>query len=163
MLREQRRFSEARVELDRAHAILARSLPPDHPTAIVFDIYVAQLEDAEGHRDQAVQTVRRVVEATRRAKATSSLRFALNELARMVARSAPRDALPIYDELLRLNLEFKGRSTRHDVETLEHLAEVALEAHRPEAAIAWFDRMPEAAREIPEVRRRLDRAISHRP
>jgi tetratricopeptide (TPR) repeat protein len=163
MLREQQRFSEARAELDRARAILARSLPPDHPTAIVFDIYVAQLEEAEGHRDQAVQTVRRVVEATRRARAASSLRFALNELARMVARSAPRDALPIYDELLRVNLGFKGRSTHHDAETLEHFADVALEAHRPEAAIAWFDRMPDAARELPEVRRRLDRAIAHRP
>jgi tetratricopeptide (TPR) repeat protein len=163
MLREQKRFTEARAELDQARAILVRSLPPDHPSVVVFDVYVAQLEEAEGHRDQAVQTARRAVEASRRAKATSSLRFALNELARMVARTAPRDALPVYDEVLRLNLEFKGRATHQDVELLEHFADVALEAHRPEAAIAWFDRMPEAAREIPDVRRRLDRAISHRP
>jgi hypothetical protein len=38
---------------------------------------------------------------------------------------------------------------------------VALGARRPEMAIAWFDRMPEAAAQLTEVRRTLDRA-AHR-
>jgi tetratricopeptide (TPR) repeat protein len=160
ILREQKKFVEARGELERARAVLQRSLPPSHPSAIVFDLYVAQLEEDEGHWDDAVRLARRVVDATRRAQAKPNLRFALAELARMVAHTSPRDALAVYDEVLRLNLEFTGRSVHQDAEVLDHLAAVALRADRPQAAIAWFDRMPEAAKQLTDTRRRLDSAAA---
>jgi hypothetical protein len=163
MLREQRRFAEARAELALAGASLQRSLPATHPSVVLLEIYVAQVDEAEGHWDGAVQTARRVVGGARRTGDPATLRFALGELARMTAHAAPADALAIYDEVLRLNLAQQGRSVHADVEALRELADVALRARRPAAALAWFDRMPDAAGLLADVRRRLEGAKLRRP
>jgi hypothetical protein len=130
---------------------------------IVFDIYPAQVAEAEGRWDEAVRLTRPVVEATRRAGNLALQRFALSELARMVGHTAPRDAMPIYDEMLRLNLGQNGRSVRDDVEVLTEFIDVALRAGQPAAALAWLDRMPEAASQLAEPRRRLQDALVRRP
>lgn len=158
-LSKQKRFTEAHAELQLARAILARSLPATHPSNLTFDIYVAELEEDEGHWDEAVRIARRVVDAMRRPEIPAYvLAYALAGLARMVAHSAPRDALPLYDEALRLYTGQEGRSRREDVDLLQHVAAAALQAHQPAAALVWFDRMPEASLQLADLRRRLERA-----
>jgi tetratricopeptide (TPR) repeat protein len=156
-LREQKRFSDARAELTLAREILASALPPDHPSVTEFDLYVAQVAEAEGHRDEAVRIARGVVEAARRGGIPRSLRFALAELARMVAYTAPRDALPLYEEAAGMGIELKAPLVS-EVEFLREFADVALRVRQPAAAIKWFDRMPDAAKQLADVRRQLDRA-----
>jgi tetratricopeptide (TPR) repeat protein len=156
-LREQKRFADARAELALAHDILAHSLPSNHPNVIEFDIRVAQVAEAEGNWDEAVRITRRVVETERHAGIPRSLRFAIAELARMVAHTAPRDALPLYEEAARMSAELKGPLVS-DVEFLREFAALALRLHQPAAATKWFDRMPEAAKQLADIRRQLDRS-----
>jgi hypothetical protein len=109
-----------------------------------------------------VQIVSRVVEATRRAGHPGSLRFALAELARRLAERKPRESLPVFDELARMNLDFKGRSVEQDADLLTDFGNAALRARRPMVAIRWFDRMPEAAGKLSDLRHALDRATGRR-
>jgi len=164
MLREQHRFGEARAELALAHAALVRSLPATHPSVILFDLYPAQIDDAEGHHDQAIALARRVVDAARRSGVPPILRvWALGELATMVGHRAPRDALPILDDALRLYSAERAAHRRGDSDMLRQLAELALQAHRPRAALRWFDRMPELAAQLPDVRAQLEAASARHP
>ena len=77
---------------------------------------------------------------------------------RRIAQDAPGEALPLYDEALRLHVAEKGRSLHDDLDLLQRLADAAVRARRPGAALAWFDRMSEAAAQLVALRRQLDGA-----
>jgi tetratricopeptide (TPR) repeat protein len=156
MLCQAGRFAEARSELELARATLERALPANHADVVSHGIRFAQLAEAEGHRDEAVRIARHAVERSRAAKVPDAyLVFVISELARMTAHGAPGEALPLYDEALRLQAAEKGRSLHDDIDLLQHLADAAVRAHRPGAALAWFDRMPEAAAQLVALRRQL--------
>ncbi|TMQ13420.1 MAG: serine/threonine protein kinase [Deltaproteobacteria bacterium] len=156
MLRHAGRIAEARSELELARATLERVLPANHAEIVVLGIHFAQLAEAEGHRDEAVQIARRAVERTRAAKVPNTyFVFVISELARMTADDAPGEALPLYDEALRLHVAEQGHSLHDDIDLLQQLADAAVRAHRPGAALAWFDRMPEAAAQLASLRRQL--------
>jgi hypothetical protein len=74
----------------------------------------------------------------------------------MIAHRTPAEALPLYDEALRLLVALPGHTSRDDVDLLRQVAEAALRAHRPAAALAWFDRIPAAAARLADVRRQLE-------
>ncbi len=163
MLREQQRFADARAELELAHASLVRSLPANHPSVLLFDLYVAQVDDAEGHWDTAIRLARGVVDATRHSEVPAHQRaWAISVLAGMVAHRAPREALTILEEAAGLYADPKVSARRGDTGVLQQLAELALKAHQPETALRWFDRMPELAKQLPDARRQLERAAAAR-
>lgn len=163
VLREQKHFADARAELELARAILAQSLPENHPTRTTLDSYFAEIERDEGHWDKALRLARQVVDATRHSEIPAAdRRLPVFVLASIVAHGAPRKALPIYDEALRLLLTENGHPVQSEVEILRAFADAAVKANRPEAALQWFDRMPEGAKQLTDVRRELERASASR-
>lgn len=154
----QRRFAEARAELDRAASSLARSLPPTHPSRLLFDIYRAQLEDAEGHVDAAIRLARGAVAAAHGADVPVTQRmWVMSELAALLVPRAPREALQIYGDALALYTPSEN-PRRGDIELLRQYGELALAQHDARAGLAWFDHAPALAARLPELRDRLHRA-----
>jgi len=161
ILREQKRFAEARAELDLARASLERSLPATHPSRLLFDIHVAELEEAEGHQGRAIELCRGVVDAIQHADVPATQRaWAVSQLAATVGRRAPRDGVPLYEQALQVYTDQRTAPTRGATELLQALAALALKAHQPAAALRWFDRLPAAAaaHELAGVRQQLERA-----
>jgi tetratricopeptide (TPR) repeat protein len=157
MLRHERRFADARVELELARAIVERAFPATHARVVIFDINFAMLADDEGYWDEAIRIARRVVDQSRQARVPEDLlAWVISELAGMIAHRAPAEALPLYDEALHVHVALPGHSVRDGVELLQQFASAALRARRPAAALAWFDRLPEAAARLAEVRRQLE-------
>ena len=133
-----------------------------HPSVVLFELYVAQVDDAEGRWDHAIETARRVVAATEQGKVPAVQRaWAITVLAKMVGRRAPREGLVLYETALRLYAE-QTTSRRHgDTDLLREVTELALRAGQPEVALRWFDRMPELAAQLAELRGQLRAAQLH--
>jgi tetratricopeptide (TPR) repeat protein len=158
-LREQHRFDEARAELDRARDSLGRSLPPVHVENVGFGLQYAKLAEAQGRFAEAEPLARHSVDGLREIKAPAfRLAFGLGELARIVSHRSPREALPVYDEALTLDVGRDGHDPERDAEELEELARVALAAGQPEFALHWIDRYPGAAALLTAVRAELEHA-----
>jgi len=164
-LRELKRFAEARAELDNARATLERKLPANHPDRIRMDLRYGLLAEDQGDYREAERLARRTVDGLRAIKASAiSCASALSELARIVARRSPADSIALYDEALAIELTAPARDSHEDANMLEEIGRVALAAHRPSFALAWFDRLdPAAAAEKAALRAELERARVHEP
>lgn len=88
--------------------------------------------------------------------------WAMSELAAMVARRAPREALQLYSDALALFPAQGANPNRGDVKLLQQYGELALAQHEARAAVAWFDRLPAIAARLPELRDRIDSAAAAR-
>jgi tetratricopeptide (TPR) repeat protein len=149
LLARRHRLAEARAELARARTSYRQALPAESAEVIMLDVREAQLAEAEGHARDAVRLARPAIERLRHTSVPAvKLAEALRRLARMVAHDQPGDALPIYDEAIRLGRERKPPDIAEDVELLNGAADAAERAHRPAAALPWFTRMPEAANQL---------------
>ncbi|HTE51885.1 MAG TPA: tetratricopeptide repeat protein [Kofleriaceae bacterium] len=159
-LREQGRLPEARAELEVARDALAASLPPTHPDLARLHNELGQIAEAQKDYREA-ERLDRIALASLRASVGPDhpqLAHALAELARMVARRAPAEAMDLYDEALRIYLGRDGRDLATDVEILAEVSECALAAHLPGRALAWFEKMPEAGKSLAPMRARLEKA-----
>jgi tetratricopeptide (TPR) repeat protein len=157
-LMEQKRYAEARDELTKARVVLVKALPPQHPEVIQLDMRLAQIAEKEGQFAEAEQLARKTVDGLRAAHSDGyELTFSVMELARMVSHRDPVAALPLYDEALGRWVKQTERDPQGDLDSLRELGEVALAAHKPAAALVWFDRMPKAAAQLADLRAKLAR------
>ncbi len=165
-LRNQARHAEAATELATARQALEKALPPTHVQRIMLDVHDAQLAEAAGKFDEAERLGAKGLAAIRTAVPAThpQLAFVLAVLACRagLARRAPTDALALYDEALNLYVKGDGRSVTAEVETLREIADTALAARAPARALHWFDRLPEAGRQLAPVREQLERARGQR-
>jgi tetratricopeptide (TPR) repeat protein len=159
-LRSQERLPEARAELERGREGLAAALPPTHPELARLTIELARIAEAAHDHAEAERLDRSALASLRASLPPDhpELQYPLAELARMVAYRAPAEALDLYDEALRGSVKTGRRALASDVEILADLGECALAAHLPRRGLAWFEKMPEAGSELPDLRARLDRA-----
>jgi eukaryotic-like serine/threonine-protein kinase len=155
-LREQKRYDDAAAAIAAAHREADR-VPALGPERAKIGLAEAQLAEARGDYTAAVQAAQPAAAAIRADPTTTAMEraYALGELARMVAYRDPRGALPIYDQSLELHVGQPSREESADAEILTELAQVALRAHRPAAALKWFDRMPKAAAKLEDLRAQL--------
>ena len=161
ILRLSNKFDDARAELALARAIYRRILPETDPNVISIDVQLAQIASAEGKFHEAAELAAGAVALARRGNAqTTSLPFSLREQARAVAHYAPAEALPLYLETMPIGILVKGRPAKEQANALRELAQIALDAHQPEAALPWFARMPEGAAQLGDLERKL-RAARH--
>ena len=161
-LREQGKLAEARAELEQARRDLAES-PPTMPAKIELDVAFARLALVEKKWREAEAAAQRAVDAYAKVDAlVESRAVAQAVLAEAMAARDPRAAVELYDRALHLAETQPSRDRTADVETLEKLAEIALAAKRPALALAWFDRLPDAAAHLGEWRAKLERAKARR-
>ena len=157
-LREQGKLREARAELERARESAADA-PPTMLEKIEVDVGFARLAIVEKRWRDAEAHARAAVAAYEAIDAKVSTRAAaLLTLAEAVAPRDPRKALDLYDRGLTLATTQVSRDRHLDVEVLEDVAKVALAAKRPARALAWFDKLPDAAAHLGALRARLERA-----
>ena len=163
-LRAGGRLAEARAELEAARAELGRRPVPEALEVARIDLALCDLEQNAGGGGRAVERCRRAADGVTAALGREHpLRAtALAQLAHAVEESAPAEALALYREglgILAAHPE-QGAAFRH--EFLAGLARAALAAGRPDEALAWFAKMPEAAAKVPELEARLRRARRRR-
>jgi tRNA A-37 threonylcarbamoyl transferase component Bud32/tetratricopeptide (TPR) repeat protein len=157
-LREQRRFGEAREQIELARAGLADASPA-MPEKIELDVDEARILKAEDKWADAEKLAKRAVDAFAKSTARAAKRAAALELlAEIVAHRSPRDALAIYDEAFTVHTSQPSRDQSGDAESLAQFANVALAAKRPAIVLAWFDKLPEAAKDLTDLRAKLERA-----
>ncbi|MDQ3338731.1 MAG: protein kinase [Myxococcota bacterium] len=161
-LREQGSYAEARAELERASTSLAES-PPTMPAKIELDVSFARLGLAEKKWRDAETHARKAVDAYAAIDVSVEARAAaLSVFAEAVAARDAGEALVLYDRALALASTQASRDRHADREVLAKLAEIALAAKRPAVALAWFDKWPDAAAGLGEVRAQLERPNSKR-
>lgn len=154
------RHDEARAQMTRAEAALRAKLGADHPDAALTALELAAVLAAAGDVPGGEKIARPAVAVLRRRLPAEhpDLGFGLRELARLTAPRAPREAIELYDEAMRIHTAVPDRDTSAEPDVLEEMGEVALRAGRAAWALGWFDRLPEAAAQKPAMRRRLLRA-----
>jgi len=166
-LRAQKRFADARLELEASRAELTRSKTPDPLELARTDLTLCDLEQNAGPDASAS----RIIEVCRRAAAGVTeavgadhpLRAtALAHLALSLESSAPAEALATYSEALRILAAHPEHAPTVRHEFLAGVARAALAAGRPAEALAWFGKMPEAAAKLPELEARLKKARRRR-
>jgi eukaryotic-like serine/threonine-protein kinase len=158
------RLPEARTEMAAARRALAAVVRPEHPQLASIDLALGQIAEAEKDWAAAEKIDRAAVASLRRQlpPGHAQLAYPLAELARMVAHRSPRDSLPIYDEAMRIHTSQAERDRSGDVETLAEVARAALAANQPDRGLVWFERMPEAGKELAALKAELEQARKRR-
>ena len=159
-LMEQGKLDQAEKALDNSQAVFEKSLPAGHPNFERVMLLRSQLAERRKHYDLAITWARRAVAARRAGQQQDPMQLAnaLDQLAEATAHEHPRDAVAIFDQVLEAWTSKDDRNRAEDAPTLDEMAAVALRAHRPEAALRWFVRLPEAAKKLAGRRRQLERA-----
>jgi tetratricopeptide (TPR) repeat protein len=157
------RYDEAIEQVSQCAEVFRR-VGPTHPDTLEVALEVGELYERAGRHADAEHYDRRAIELVRSQgrEARGRLGGALLELARMVAYRSPAEAVPIYDEGMRLVVEQPGGELDQQVEALQQMSKVALAAGRARWALAWFDRLPRARAKLPGLRRQLARAARRR-
>jgi len=150
------RHDEAIEQVSQCAEVFRR-LDAAHPDTLVTALEVGELLEKAGRTLDAERNNRRAVELVRGqgAQARPQLGRALLELARMVAYRAPSEAVPIYDEGMRIVAVLPDIEVEEHVEALREMSKAALATRRARWMLTWFDRLPEAAARLPALRRRL--------
>jgi tetratricopeptide (TPR) repeat protein len=159
-LSELKRHGEAIAQMERCEVDLRRALGPTNPDVALTQLELGSVLEAAGRTADAERIDRTAVETMRAATPlrVDDLVYSLAELARMVGHRAPAEAVPIYDEAMRGHTSRPDRDVEWDSALLEEIARIGIAARRADWALAWFDRLPEAAGKLPELRQRLDEA-----
>jgi tetratricopeptide (TPR) repeat protein len=157
------RYDEA-IEPMSACAEVFRRVGPTHPDTLAVALELGELQEKAGRYLDAERNDREAVELVRGQgkEARPRLGRALLELARMVAYRAPSEALPIYDEGMRIVAALPDVEVEEQVEALQEMSKAALATQRARWMLTWFDRLPQAAARLPELRRRLVKAARRR-
>jgi serine/threonine-protein kinase len=150
------RHDEAIEQVSRSAEVFRR-LDAHHPDTAAVALELGELYEKAGRTLDAEQSNRTAVELVRGqgVKARPHLGRALLALARMVAYRAPSEAIPIYDEGLRIVAGLPDVDVEEQVEALREMANAALATRRARWMLTWFDRLPVAAARLPALRRRL--------
>jgi len=157
------RYDEAIEQLSQCAAVFLR-VGPTHPDTLEVALEVGELYERAGRYADAERNDRKAVELARGPgkAAPGRLGGALLELARMVAHRSPAEAVPIYDEGMRLVVKERDIAVDQHVEALQEISKVALAAGRARWMLTWFDRLPRAAAKLPALRRKLIKAARRR-
>jgi eukaryotic-like serine/threonine-protein kinase len=141
-----------------------RRVGPTHPDTLEVALEVGELYEQAKRYADAERNDRKAVELARGEgkAAPGKLGGALLELARMVAYRSPAEAVPIYDEGMRLVTREPDLKLEDNIEALRELSRVGLAAHRAKWALTWFRRLPRAGARLPALRRQLATAARHR-
>jgi eukaryotic-like serine/threonine-protein kinase len=141
-----------------------RRVGPTHPDTLDAALELGRLYERAGRHADAERNDRKAVELVRGQgkPARDRLGRALLELARMVAYRSPAEAVPLYDEGMRIASRLRDADPDQHVEALREISRVGLAARRAKWALAWFDKLPEAAGKLPALRRKLARAARRR-
>ncbi len=146
-----------------AVAQLARLHGTDNPDLAVARRELGLALGQLGRHDEAIDQVSQSAEVFRRLDAGHpQLGRMLLELARMVAYRAPSEAIPIYDEGMRIVAVLPDIEVEEQVEALREMSNAALASGRARWMLTWFDRLPAAAARLPALRRRLVGAARRR-
>jgi tetratricopeptide (TPR) repeat protein len=158
-LGELERYDEAIDQVSQC-AEAFRRVGPTHPDTLEVALEVGELHEKAKRYADAERIDRRAVELARgEGKAPPGrLGGALLELARMVAYRSPAEAVPIYDEGMRLVVAQPDIEVAQHVEALRELARVGLAAGRAKWVLGWFDRIPKAAAKLSALRKQLVKA-----
>ncbi|HTE56285.1 MAG TPA: tetratricopeptide repeat-containing protein kinase family protein, partial [Kofleriaceae bacterium] len=159
-LSELGRHDEALVQMTRAEAALRGALGAANPDVALTTLELAAVLEAAGDVAGAERTARPAVAALRLGLPAGhpDLATGLAQLARMTAPRAPREAVALYDEAMRIDTALPDRDDSADPDMLEEMGQVGLRAGRAAWALGWFDRLPKAAAQKQALRRRLLRA-----
>jgi tetratricopeptide (TPR) repeat protein len=155
LFRETQRYAEAHQSL----ALARQSITPNNtssPEALSIDEEDAALALAEHKWARAEALAKRAVEAYEKLGGQPEHCVALDDLAKAVAHRAPREALPIEERSLQEYLE-APHGVADIAQALRSMASIAIAANRADVALAWFDKYPDAAAQLADVRASLER------
>jgi tetratricopeptide (TPR) repeat protein len=157
------RYDEAIEQVSQC-ADVFRRVGPTHPDTLEVALEVGELYEKAGRYAEAERNDREAVKHARGPGKAPRGRLggALLELARMVAYRSPAEAVPIYDQGMRIVAKIPDIAVDQHVEALQEISKVALAAGQARWMLKWFDRLPKAAAKLPELRRRLVKAARRR-
>jgi tetratricopeptide (TPR) repeat protein len=155
LFRRQQRYAEAHESL----ALARKSIMADNaasPDAIDIDEEDAELALAEHDWTRAETVARTAVAGYKQSGNDDSLVVAMDDLAKAVVHRSPQAALEIEKQACELYLK-TPHSVSDITDALDSLATIAVAARRPEVALAWFDKYPDAAAPLTDDRAQLER------
>jgi tetratricopeptide (TPR) repeat protein len=155
VLLAQHRDSEAAQAL----ALARENMTADDavaPFAIDIDEVDAEVALDEHQWTRAEALAKRAMAAYERLGDEELHSVAMDDLAKAVVHRSPRDALALEERSLAELLKAPP-PVGEMVEALSSMASVAIAAHRPEVALAWFDKYPDAAAKLTDDRAALER------
>ncbi|HWM86269.1 MAG TPA: tetratricopeptide repeat protein, partial [Kofleriaceae bacterium] len=162
-LSELERHDEA-VEQMRTCVGVFQRVGPKHPDTLEAQLELGSIYEKAGRHADAEKIDRETVK-TLRAEGKSArdrLGRALLELARMVAYRSPAEAVPLYDEGMRIVSRLPDIPVEQHVEALQEISKTALAAGQARWMLTWFKRLPKAAAKLPALHRRLAKAARRR-
>jgi hypothetical protein len=124
--------------------------------AIDIDLEDAALALAEHEWSRAEAVAKRAIDAYEKLGGQLNHSIATDALARATVHRAPREALALEQRALDEYFE-TSHSDSDAAGLLGHMADIAIAAKRPDVALAWFDKYPDAAAHLSEVRTSLER------
>ncbi|HTE50979.1 MAG TPA: serine/threonine-protein kinase [Kofleriaceae bacterium] len=157
------RYDEAIEQVSQC-ADVFRRVGPTHPDTLEVALELGELYERAGRHADAERNDRRAVELARGEGKAAPGRVggALLELARMVAYRSPAEAVPIYDQGMRLVIKQRDIAVEEHVEALKEISKVALAAGKARWMLTWFHRLPKAAARLPALRKQLAKAARRR-
>jgi tetratricopeptide (TPR) repeat protein len=159
-LSDLKRHEEAIAQVLICDRDLRRAYGAKSLEVVLNGLGVATILEEGGRIAEAEKMDREAVQILRAAAPPdpANLSLALVELARVVAHRSPAEAVPLYDEGMRMSTALPDRKKDEDVTLLKEIARTGLAARRARWALAWFDRLPHAAAKLPKLKRRLVKA-----
>ena len=158
-LSELERHGEAIEQMKMCVGVFSR-VGPRHPDTLVAQLELGELYEKAKRYTEAEKIDRETVKALREGGKSSRdhLSSGLLELARMVAYRSPAEAIPTYDEGMRIYMKRSDVVDEERAEVFEEVSKVALAAGKAKWMLAWFDRVPRAAARLPALRKKLVKA-----
>ena len=141
-----------------------QAVGPRHPDTLDAQLQLGELYEKAKRYGEAEKIDRETVKSLRAEgkSARDRLAGALLELARMVAYRSPAEAIPLYDEGMRIIVKRKDIALDQHVEALQEISRVALAAGKARWMLTWFNRLPKASAKLPALRKRLAKAARRR-
>ncbi len=157
----QGRLSDARAELDAAHAELMRAKVPDAVNLARLELTMCALaQKGPPKQVRASEAIcRKAADAVRASLGPDHPTTAISRahLAFAIESDRPAEALELYSDGLRILSLHPEQLTAAIPDYLSGVGRAALAARKPAVALAWFDRHPAHAKKVTELRVALER------
>jgi tetratricopeptide (TPR) repeat protein len=162
-LSELERHDEAIEQMKMCVDVFSR-VGPTHPDTLVARLELGKIYEKAKRYVDAEKIDRETVKALREGGKSSRdhLGSGLLELGRVVAYRSPAEAVPLYDEGMRIYMKRSDVKDEERVEVLQEVSKVALAAGKAKWMLAWLDRVPGAAAKLPALRKKLVKASRRR-